>query len=818
MKTIKIFLASSEELTDDRNAFGNLVRRLDKIYEKRGIRIELFQWEDYDAAYNDHRKQDEYNDQIKASDMFLALFHTKAGKFTIEEFNVATEEFKKHASPKVYTYCKDLKDGEQESPELAEFKHKLFNEMGHYWSRYNNRDSMQLHFVMQLQLVETSGFVDPLKVENGKVMLEGMPIAVFDNLQFAAGNEAYQKMSAEIATLPEIIEKTRMRIEKYQDDEDLREDLQQKINRLNRIKAEFSHLQKALFDTAQRITAMQLEQVSDMMRRAIEAFEEGNLERANTLLDEIAQEAEHHMEQLERQRDLVHQDIQAFQLLARTTLADINLIAKERISKVYSIYAKAVEWAEKSALEKDKYIQLLFEFGSFLYEYAEYEKAIKIYNRLISLNTDNSSNPIVLANSYCNAGMALYKKGNCSVNDVLKYLYKAIEILGCNVDKEISPMANIYDNIGSILLHHSPSEALKYHIHALSILEKLSPVNQFDLATTYNNVATAYHKQGDYSKAMEYYSKALEIQRGLINGDSVYTATTYDNIGIIYSAQNFYDKALEFHLKALSIYEKALGEYHPHTAGAINNIGTAYLKQNLPHKALDYYERVLHIIDKLGIKEQTNTAILYDNMSLAYEGIGNIDKALESQHKSVAIKEKSFGEKHDSVIESYKFICTLYYKQGRMDKVKEFFPKTLSEDENNRKQTKYSIYSNHPDLEIAKKCIEEGDSFDKQGDNAQALPKYLAALAIFEANFNKSHPAIADMHMKVGGTYHKMKDYCNAVNAFSKALDIYEKCSNTDPARIKQLKQLIELDTELERKKAKGGDSLISRLINLFKN
>lgn len=818
MKSIKIFLASSEELTDDRNAFGNLIRRLDKIYEKRGIRIELFQWEDYDAAYNDRRKQDEYNDQIKASDMFLALFHTKAGKFTIEEFNVATEEFKKHASPKVYTYCKDLKDGEQESPELAEFKHKLFNEMGHYWSRYNNRDSMQLHFVMQLQLVETSGAVEKLKLEEGAVMLEGVPVALLDNLKFAAGNEAYQKMSAEIATLPEIIEKARMRVEKFPDDEDLREDLQQKLNRLNHLKAEFSHLQKALFDTAQRITAMQLEQVSDMMRRAIEAFEEGNLERANTLLDEIAQEAEHHMEQLERQRDLVHQDIQAFQLQAKTTLADINLIAKERISKVYSIYAKAVEWAEKSALEKDKYIQLLFEFGSFLYEYAEYEKAIKIYNRLISLNTDHSSNPTVLANSYCNAGMALYKKGNCSVNDVLKYLYKAIEIMGENVDKESSAMANIYDNIGSILLNHSPSEALKYHIRALAIWEKLSPVNQIDLATTYNNVATAYHRQGDYSRALDFYSKALEIQRGLINGDSVYTATTYDNIGVIFSAQNLSEKAFEFHLKALSIYEKVLGEYHPHTAGAINNIGTAYLKQNLPHKALDYYERVLHIIDKLGIKEQANTAILYDNISLAYEGVGNIDKALESLHKSVAIKEKLFGEKHASVIESYKYICTLYYKQGRMDKVKEFFPKTLSEDEKNSTKSSSNIYSNRPDLEIAKRCIVDGDSFDKQGDNAQALPKYLAALAIFEANFDKSHPAIADMHMKVGGAYHKMKDYCNAVNAFSKALDIYEKCSNTDPARIKQLKQLIELDTELERKKAKGGDSLISRLINLFKN
>ena len=146
MKTIRIFLASSEELENDRNAFGNLIRRLDDIYEKRGIRIKLFKWEDYDAAYNDRRKQDEYNGYVRESDIFLAVFHRVAGKFTIEEFDVATEEFKKKALPKTYVYCKDLQEGENETPELQEFKKRLFEEMGHYWSRYANKDTMQLHF------------------------------------------------------------------------------------------------------------------------------------------------------------------------------------------------------------------------------------------------------------------------------------------------------------------------------------------------------------------------------------------------------------------------------------------------------------------------------------------------------------------------------------------------------------------------------------------------------------------------------------------------------------------------------------------------
>ena len=215
MKTIKIFLASSEELDNDRMAFGNLVRRLDDMYEKRGIRIKLFEWEDYDAAFNDRRKQDEYNNYVRQSDVFLALFHKKAGKFTIEEFNVASEEFKTKTSPKVYTYCKDLQPGEEETPELIEFKKHLFDEMGHYWCRYDSRESLQLQFVMQLQLVESSQMKD-LKVENGEVSLDGLRIAKMDKLKFAAANEDYVKAQQEINELHDEIEEMQLSLEKKQ--------------------------------------------------------------------------------------------------------------------------------------------------------------------------------------------------------------------------------------------------------------------------------------------------------------------------------------------------------------------------------------------------------------------------------------------------------------------------------------------------------------------------------------------------------------------------------------------------------------------------
>ena len=49
MKTITVFLASSNELNNDRNSFQALIAKLDDIYEPRGIRIKCRRWEDFPA-------------------------------------------------------------------------------------------------------------------------------------------------------------------------------------------------------------------------------------------------------------------------------------------------------------------------------------------------------------------------------------------------------------------------------------------------------------------------------------------------------------------------------------------------------------------------------------------------------------------------------------------------------------------------------------------------------------------------------------------------------------------------------------------------
>lgn len=759
MKTIKIFLASSEELTDDRNAFGNLVRRLDKIYEKRGIRIELFEWEDYDAAYNDRRKQDEYNDQIKVSDMFLALFHTKAGRFTIEEFNIATEEFKKHASPKVYTYCKDLQVGEQESLELVDFKRKLFEEMGHYWSRYNNRDSMQLNFVMQLQLVESSGMVEKLKLEDGTVMLGSMPIAKIDNLQFAAGNEAYQKMSAELASLPEKIEKARQRVEKFADDEDLRDDLQQKLNRYNNLKEEFAELQKKLFETAQRIAAMQLEQVSDMLRRAIEAFEDGNIERANTLLDEIAHEAEHHMEQLEQQRSLVHQDIDAFLLQAKTVMADVNIPITERKERVVSIYGKADEWAEKSALDKEKYDSLLDNYALFLHDNAFYSEAEAVYLRLISIREamHGKEDPST-AFAYNNIGCVYDSLGDYT--KALEYFKRALTIFREND----SDTAESYSNIGSVYhrqgVYH---KALEYYDKALIIQEKVYGTEHPAIAIYYNNIGGAYNSIGDYTKALWFFQKALVIYDG---SEHLGTAATYENIGNVYQGKGDYPKALEYQFKALAIREKFLGSEHPETSNSYNNIAGAYNRQGDYPNAEMYYYKAIGIRIKVFGMNHPETAGSFLNLGSVCLKQGDYNSAYYYSEMALKTFEAIFGLEHPSTADSYDNIGGILTQQEKYSEALKYLLKAMAIREK-------VLGLEHPSTANSYQNV--GYNYLCQYNSSKALEYYQKSLAIREKVFGLEHLSTAQAYNDIGAAFFLQGNGAKALEYLNKSMDIHVK-------------------------------------------
>ena len=156
MKTVKIFLASSAELVDDRRTFEIFLNRRNKNLIKEGIFLELVIWEDFLDAMSKTRLQDEYNKALVECDIFIMLFYTKVGKYTEEEFDTAYNHFMENDSPLIFTYFKDAPANTEPEASLQAFKARL-SEMGHFYTVYENVDRLQLHFMEQLEKLERQG-------------------------------------------------------------------------------------------------------------------------------------------------------------------------------------------------------------------------------------------------------------------------------------------------------------------------------------------------------------------------------------------------------------------------------------------------------------------------------------------------------------------------------------------------------------------------------------------------------------------------------------------------------------------------------------
>lgn len=616
MKEIKVFLASSEELEQDREAFGNFIRRLDNLYEKRGIRIKLFEWEDLDSAYNDERKQDEYNKYIKQSDLFLALFRTKAGKFTVEEFELARDEHREKGLPKPHVYCRDLNEGETEDKTLSDFKKMLFEEMGYFFVRYKNKDGLNLHFVMQLQIFENS-LENKVDVDGDKLVYEGISVGRVDNIDFFAKNKDFIRMREDLKDLDKDIIKLRLRLEKYPEDKDFQIELQEKLNKRNALQEEFEHYRKQILNIERRIIELQGQEINEAVKRAMEAFAEGEVNKADIILSEatqgVAQRREEYIEHKktgEQMRKNLLADIYALLLKAETVLSNTEKTIEERISEALNAYREADKTAKEIDCPAEKYIDLLNKYGVFLDNYAYYEESIEVNLRFIQLSEATNGQNETTAGAYNNIGV-------------------------------------VYNDLGDY------DKALEYYNKALEIRKSVLGENHHDTATSYNNIGLVYRNLGNYDKALEYHNKALEyhnkalgIYKSVLGENHSNTATSYDSIGIVYGDLGNYDKALEYHKKALEIKKSVLGENHPNTANSYNNIGVVYHNLGDYDKALEYYNNALEIKKSVLGENHPDTANPYNNIGVIYGNLGDYDKALEYLKKALGIYKAVLGESH----------------------------------------------------------------------------------------------------------------------------------------------------------------------------
>lgn len=156
MKTIRIFLASSSELKEDRDQFRLFISTENDRLHIKGIYLKLVQWEYFIDAISDTRLQSEYNHAIGSCDIVVCLFFTKVGKYTAEEFDTAYEIFKDQGKPYIWTYFKNSQINigsiTDEILTLLAFKKKI-GDLGHFYTEYTNIDNLINKYRSQLDRI-----------------------------------------------------------------------------------------------------------------------------------------------------------------------------------------------------------------------------------------------------------------------------------------------------------------------------------------------------------------------------------------------------------------------------------------------------------------------------------------------------------------------------------------------------------------------------------------------------------------------------------------------------------------------------------------
>ena len=588
MKTITVFLASSNELNYDRNSFQALIAKLDDIYEPRGIRIKCRRWEDFPAYCTGERTQDVYNKTVRSCDMCICMFHKEAGQYTIEEFEQALDEYRtNHSHPKTFVYIRALVEGEVETDELKAFKDQLFKSIGHYWCNYACDDSMNLHFVMQLERLIpdmglSAGDSSQLKVEEGNVTLQGIKIADYTNLPFAAANPEYCNLKEKYAQLDKDI--TQLRALGIDDTHDL---LREKVIDRQKCHEQIINMEKQLLDMACQVnkSISSNSPMSERKRLAIEMFEQGNIKGVINVLNEedMASEAKQAELEIARGRqlvqsgnDLIEKGIQTIQaqveeyiLRAKALMLDFD--NADRFSLACNAYERAIELTRKH-LPKAELADQLNDYYCFLSANNQFSKCEAYIEECVSIRAELCREHTEmyepdLARSYNNLANLYYKTQRFQESEEMHKSAIAIRerLAKANPQAHEPALATSYNNLALLYSHtqrFQESEAM--YKSALAIRERLAKANpqayEPDLAGSYNNLAIVYYGTERIQECEEMFKSALAIYEHLAEDDpQVYgsdLARTYSNLAIVYNETQRFAESEEMANAAAEIRER----------------------------------------------------------------------------------------------------------------------------------------------------------------------------------------------------------------------------------------------------------------------
>ncbi len=671
-QSVNIFVASSGELKEERKELIHIINSINKIFAH--LKLEVIEWEtDLESgSYQKENIQEEINPMLEKSQIVIVIFHSKIGKFTSEEYNLAIGKKKK-----VFLYFKEgftTKDPikSKNHQEVLEFRDRVEKEKKVLFQDYKTIDQF-IHLIQKdLNLYLTKTF-PPSGESKIQKYLTPKPAKTIDLI----GREE------ELKDIAHTLERT---------------DRVLLVNGLGGVgKTELC--KRYFWDNIDNyIHLAWVDVVGNTRESFVSAFNiEGIGFSEGDSIDERFEKIMGFLNRLDKNSLLVVDNIEnpGDEDLDSIRALPFKVIANSRLN------FEGFETHTLDFLSPEKCKDLF-------YKHYKGKKDDTYVDKIVDRCGSHTLSVELLARTAQNAALPI------------KSLYEKLETRGFNLNDVIGDKVHTF--------WHNENERKRFFNHLLKIFD-LSDVTKGELhiLTNLSVLPPIYISISDFCEWMELETKEdvnslvfkgwlkqegftifmhqviqeviryktspgakkcgnlivsltdkLNVEPGEnpidkkeyvifaetllqhIEKNDKELANLSNNLDIIYSALGQPEKALEFQLKALKIYEEVLDKNHPSLATSYNNLALIYQDLGQPEKALEFQLKDAEISEQVLDKNHPDLATSYNNLSLIYKALGQPEKALEFQLKDAEISEQVLDKNHPSLATSYNSLALIY--------------------------------------------------------------------------------------------------------------------------------------------------------------
>ena len=393
MKIIKIMIAASEEMHEEKLEFTNLIEHLNEVLEPRGIELKRIKWNPETEG-----SIEEYKAKLKECEMCLTLYWRDLAGNSGQELDTAYQELKGGNNPRnLYVFFKE--PTEDLTQALKDFKANFVTRYGHFYCKFENVDTMNLHFILQFEAYQNriQDKQDKLiKVADGKVKVGDIDFVDLNKVPFAAFNKEYQRLQKELLELDSQIATISVQYAANTQNKELLQELTSVGAARSKVADEFEKYQTHLYDIALNFAKTAGEKYSERMRKARELFELGDAIGADQILnmEEMKRDRLRESEQKKAHEENLEILMNEFLDKTKTVMTNTLFSIPERFKIACEAYEEAISIAREIHLDEEKLASILFDYAYLKTDFNRMHEAVQLYLEVLRIRRQLAeSNP-----------------------------------------------------------------------------------------------------------------------------------------------------------------------------------------------------------------------------------------------------------------------------------------------------------------------------------------------------------------------------------------------------------------------------------------